>query len=34
MHADGPCLDELSGHVIGCAFAVLNTVGCGLVGKV
>jgi GxxExxY protein len=34
MHADGTRLNELSGHVIGCAFTVLNTLGAGFLEKV
>ena len=30
MDADGMRLNELSGRVIGCAFAVLNTLGAGV----
>ncbi len=34
MNADGERLDELSGAVIGCAFAVHNTLGAGFLEKV
>ncbi|MGD0102752.1 MAG: GxxExxY protein [Rhodopila sp.] len=34
MHADEIRLNELSGRVIGCAFAVLNTLGAGFLEKV
>jgi GxxExxY protein len=34
MHADSSRLNELSGHVIGCAFTVLNTLGTGFLEKV
>ena len=34
MHADEDRLNALSGVVIGCAFAVLNTLGAGFVEKV
>jgi GxxExxY protein len=33
-HADGEQLNDLSGHVIGCAFTVLNTLGAGFLEKV
>jgi hypothetical protein len=33
-HADRDRLNELSGYVIGCAFAVLNTLGAGFLEKV
>ena len=33
-HADGAELNGLSGEVIGCAFAVLNTLGAGFLEKV
>src|SRR5258707_8505282 len=34
MHADDAGLNRLSGHVIGCAFAMLNTLGAGFLEKV
>ena len=34
MHADEGRLNELSGTVIGCAFAVINTLGAGFLEKV
>ena len=34
MHADGDKINSLSRQVIGCAFAVLNTLGAGFVEKV
>jgi GxxExxY protein len=34
MHADATWLNELSGHVIGCAFTVLNMLGVGFLEKV
>jgi GxxExxY protein len=34
MHANRNRLNELSGSVIGCAFAVLNTLGAGFLEKV
>jgi GxxExxY protein len=33
-HADSEWLNDLSGPVIGCAFAVLNTLRAGFLGKV
>jgi GxxExxY protein len=33
-HADNDRLNDLSGRVIGCAFAVLNTLGVGFLEKV
>ncbi len=33
-HADSARLNDLSGRVIGCAFAVLNTLGAGFLEKV
>ena len=33
-HADNSELNELSGHVIGCAFTVLNTLGAGFLEQV
>ena len=33
-HADRDRLNDLSGHVIGCAFTVLNTLGAGFLEKV
>jgi GxxExxY protein len=34
MHADADRLNDLSRHVIGCAFTVLNTLGAGFLEKV
>lgn len=34
MHADAVHLNELSGHAIGCAFTVLDTLGTGYLEKV
>jgi hypothetical protein len=34
MHADGAILNDLSEHVIDCAFTVLNTLGVGCLEKV
>jgi GxxExxY protein len=34
MHADSDRLNELSGHIIGCSFTVLNTLGAGFLEKV
>jgi hypothetical protein len=34
MHANGISLNNLSGHVIGCVFTVLNTLGTGYLEKV
>jgi GxxExxY protein len=34
MHADGDGLNGLSGHVIGCAFTVLNALGAGFLERV
>jgi GxxExxY protein len=33
-HADNSELNELSGHVIGCAITVINTLGAGFLEKV
>jgi hypothetical protein len=34
MHADGNRLNNLTGHVIGCTFTVLNMLGLGFLEKV
>ncbi len=33
-HADSDRLNDLSGHVIGCAFTVINTLGAGFLERV
>jgi hypothetical protein len=33
-HADGERLNDLSGHMVGCAFTVFNTLGTGFLEKI